>query len=255
MFVSRFTASLLALSTFICAAPVYALNYNELEVYPYQTAQPHEVEIENRNAYTQQGTHDAAAPDNNRGLNRNSTEFVYGLTDHTEAALYLDYQKAEDGAWTHAAKRVRIRHRFAEKGEYPVDIGVYAELERPYHENNTLEGDIKLTLEKDFGLLTLDFNPTFSKVLKGVETNNGWGFGYAAAAVYRLNETWHPRLDFFGDLGRLSHFAPHQQQTHLVSPAVDVNLGHGFKAGFGVAFGLTRASEQRLIRTRIEYEY
>jgi hypothetical protein len=250
------TASLLALTALVCSMPIaHALNYNELEVYPYKTAQPKEVEIENRYTFTQEGTHDALPPDNHRGMSRNSTEFVYGFTDRTEAALYLDYEKARDGSWTQAAKRVRVRHRFAEKGEYPVDIGIYAELERPYHEDNTLEGELKLTLEKDFGLWTFDFNPAFSKVLKGVETNTGWNFGYAAAAVYRLNETWHPRLDFFGDFGKLSHFAPHQEQKHLISPAVDIKLGHGLKAGFGVAFGLTRASEQRLIRTRIEYEF
>ena len=62
-------------------------------------------------------------------------------------------------------------------------------------------------------------------------------------------------MDFFGDLGKLSHFAPRQEQIHLISPAVDIKLGRGFKAGIGMAFGLTRASEQRLIRTRIEYEF
>ena len=251
-----FTASLLALTTLACTMPAaQALNYNELEVYPYKTAQPNEIEIENRYTYTQQGTHDAAPPNNHRGMQRNSTEFVYGFTDHTEAAVYLDYGKTQDGTWTQAAKRVRIRHSFAEKGEYPVDMGLYAELERPYHEDNTLEGELKVTLEKDFGLWTLNFNPAFSKVLKGVDTNAGWNFGYAAAVVYRLNETWHPRLDFFGDLGKLSHFAPRQEQIHLISPAVDIKLGRGFKAGIGMAFGLTRASEQRLIRTRIEYEF
>ena len=249
-------ASLLALTVLACTMPAaHALNYNELEVYPYKTAQPNEVEIENRYTYTQEGTHDAVPPDNHKGMSRNSTEFVYGITDRTEAALYLDYEKAQDGSWTHTAKRVRIRHRFAEKGEYPVDIGLYAELERPYHEDNTLEGELRLTLEKDFGLWTFDFNPTFSKVMKGVDTNTGWGFGYAAAAVYRLNETWHPRLDFFGDMGKLGDFAPRQKQIHLISPAVDIKLGHGFKAGVGIAFGLTQASEQRLIRTRIEYEF
>ena len=250
------TATLLALAAFACASPAApALNYTDLEVYPYQPAQPNEVEIENRYTYTQSGSHDAEPPENNRGIQRNSAEFVYGFTDHTEAALYLDYAKAEDASWTHAAKRARIRHRFAEKGEYPVDIGLYLELERPYHEDNTLEGEIKVLLEKDFGRWTFDINPAFSKVLNGIETSQGWGFGYAAAAVYRWNETWHPRLDFFGDLGRLSHFAPRQEQIHLISPAVDVKIARGVKAGVGIAFGLTRASEQRLIRTRLEFEF
>lgn len=253
---SKSHTSLLALAALALATPAaQALNYNELEVYPYATAQPKEMEIENRYTYTQQGSRDSDAPDNHQHFSRDSTEFVYGFTDRTEGALYFDYEKAQGGAWTHSAQRLRLRHRFAEKGEYPVDIGLYLELERPYHEDNTLETDMQILMEKDFGKWTFNFNPAFGKVLKGVEKSDGWGFGYSAAAVYRLNETWHPRLDFFGDLGKLSHFAPHAEQIHLISPAVDIRLGHGFKAGLGVAFGLTEASERRLIRTRIEYEF
>ncbi len=249
-------ASLLALAAFALATPAaYALNYNELEVYPYATAQPREIEIENRFTYTQQGRRDVDAPDNHQGMLRDSTEFVYGFTERTEGALYFDYERPKDGAWSHTGQRLRLRHRFAEKGEYPVDFGLYLELERPYHEDNTLETDIQVLMEKDFGKWTFNLNPAFGKVLRGVEKSEGWGFGYSAAVIYRLNETWRPRLDFFGDLGPLSHFSPRAEQVHLISPAVDMRLGHGFKAGLGVAFGLTQASEKRLIRARVEYEF
>lgn len=254
MFTPR--AGLLAISALALLNPAaYALNYNELEVYPYATAQPREIEIENRFTYTTQGRRDLSPPDNHQSFSRDSTEFVYGFSERTEGALYFDYEKAKDGAWTHSAQRLRLRHRFAEKGDYPVDFGLYVELERPYHEETTLEGDIQILMEKDFGKWTFNFNPAFGKAIRGEERNEGWGLGYSAAVVYRLNETWHPRLDFFGDLGPLSHVSPRAEQVHLISPAVDIRLGHGFKAGVGVAFGLTDASERRLIRTRIEYEF
>ena len=71
----------------------YALNYFELEVYPYQTASQGEMELENFTAYTRRGTQNPPAPDNNKGM-RNSLEATYGVTDKTEVAGYVDYSRA-----------------------------------------------------------------------------------------------------------------------------------------------------------------
>lgn len=237
------------------ASNAYALNYYELEVYPYQTASKGETELENTFVYTDQGTQDAATPGANRGLRRESLEASYGVTDKTEVAIYGDFAGAPGGGWDHAATRVRARTRFFEKGELPVDLGLYAEAEFPRNEQNDFEFELRGILEKDIGLWTIDFNPSFEKTVTGVEATNGWEFQYAAGLIYRLNETVHPRLDFFGDFGPIHSFDPKDEQKHLLSPAVDVNLGHGLKLTAGLGFGLTPATEHRLLRTKLEWEF
>ncbi len=56
------------------------------------------------------------------------------------------------------------------------------------------EAEIRGIVEKDIGRWTYDFNPIFAKVLKGANANDGWDLQYAAAAVYRMNERYHPHL-------------------------------------------------------------
>ncbi len=232
-----------------------ALNYFELEVYPYATAAKGELELENNTAYTDRGNQLDASPANNKGLKRTNLELNYGLTDKTEIAGYLDYSRANGEGWEHAANRAHVRTRFYEKGELPVDLGLYAELEFPKNEDNDQELELRGIIEKDIGNWTFDFNPIFEKTLKGAEESEGWEFHYAAAAIYRVSERWRPRLNFFGDFGPLRHFEPKDEQTHLISPAVDIKLGRGVLATVGVAFGYTKASEQQLILTKLEWEF
>jgi len=234
----------------------HALNYFELEVYPYKTAAQGEVELENFTTYTRRGSRDAPAPDNNKGLTRSSFEASYGVTEKTEVAGYVDYSRARgQGDWDLKASRLHARTRFAEKGELPVDLGLYAEVEFPRRDDNDAELELRGIIEKDLGKWTLDVNPIFEKVLKGVEKNEGWELQYAASVIYRLDERWHPRLDFFGDFGLLRDFEGRDEQKHLISPAVDIMFGHGLSASIGVAYGQTKASEQQLVRTRIEWEF
>lgn len=239
--------------TLLGSGTAWALNYFELEVYPYATASRGEVEVENFTTYTSRGRDDSA--ENNAGLTRSTLELSYGLTDKTEVAYYRDYQRARGGRFEHAGGRLRARTRFGEKGEGPLDLGLYAELEFPRGEDDDVEGELRGIIEKDFGRWTLDINPIFERVLSGSGHAEGWELQYAAALIYRADARWQPRLELFGDFGPLAHFEPHDRQKHLVSPAIDVRLGDRVHAGVGVGFGLTDATEQRLVRARLEWEF
>jgi hypothetical protein len=233
-----------------------ALNYYELEVYPYKTASQGETELEIFTSYTRRGTQDPPAPNNNNGLSRGSLEITRGVTDKTEVAGYVDYDHPSgDNSWGRTASRFHVRTRFAEKGELPVDLGLYAEAEFPRHDVNHDEFELRGILEKDVNKWTFDINPILEKGIRGGAKGGDTELHYAASAIYRLNERWHPRLDFFGDFGPLKNFDSRDQQIHLISPAVDIRFGHGLSASLGVAFGQTRASEQQIVRARVEWEF
>lgn len=244
---TRSVISIVSLCAALASTPALAINYFELEVYPYATAGKGEVELENMTTYTSRGTRDVPPPDNNKGLTRSTFEVNYGVTDRSEIAFYSDYAHARGEDWRHAATRVRGRTRFFEKGELPIDLGLYAEVEFPKDEDNDLEFEVRGIIEKDVGRWTFDFNPILEKVIKGADKGEEWEFQYAVAAIYRLNDRYRPRLEFFGEF--------EQPRKHLVSPAVDITLGQGVALRLGAAFGLTDAAEQRLLRTQLEWEF
>jgi len=245
----------LAGSLGVCSSAL-ALNYYELEVYPYMTPAKGELELEASATSTRRGT---KAESDEGGYNhrvlRSSLEVSYGVTEKTELTAYADFINVPGEGSSFGGQRYHARTRFFEKGELPVDLGAYVELEMPKHDEDTKELEFRGIIEKDIGKWTLDFNPILEKVVRGANVSGGWGLQYAASAIYRMNERVHPRLDMFGDFGPAGHFLPRDQQKHLLSPAVDIKLERGFHLLAGVAFGLTTASEQRLIRLKLEREF
>lgn len=250
---ARRTAALLC--ALLVSAPAYAFNYFELEVYPYRTAAKGELELESGSAYTIQGTRNPQGGNDN--LARTSLEATYGLTDHVEIAAYADavHAPGRGNTLNFAGQRYHLRASFFQKGQLPVDLGAYAEYEMPKMDEDKREVELRGIVEKDFGRWTLDLNPIFEKVIQGANTAAGWKLMYASALVYRLNETFQPRVEWYGDVGALNHPAPWDQQVQLISPALTYSPTPTFHILAGWAFGLTKASEQQVARLRMEWEF
>jgi hypothetical protein len=85
------------------------------------------------------------------------TEVEFGLTDRLEGALYFAFRQsaAEAPSLRFDGLKQRLRYRFAEAGQWPVDTGVYLEVAE-FH--NEFELEEKLILARRFGRLLLDAN-------------------------------------------------------------------------------------------------
>lgn len=99
-------------------------------------------------------------------------ELEYGLTDHWDIALYHVF---EQGGAEHAplrldSWRVESRYRLAERGEWPVDVMLYLEGERPTDLSDPFELEEKLILAKDVGRFGLVLNLVGEqKIFRGAE--------------------------------------------------------------------------------------
>jgi len=85
------------------------------------------------------------------------TELEYGLTDRLEVALYFAF--SQGGATTPFLQfrglKQRAHYRFADLGEWPVDVGVYLELAEGHSE---LEFEEKLLLSRQLGAFNVAAN-------------------------------------------------------------------------------------------------
>jgi len=239
-------------------APAWALNLFELEVYPYDTTGPGELEVETLNSYVVNGQ-TASEPGRvaDQHLWRSSLEVNYGLTDHLEAAGYLDVARTGDGNFDYGGARFHSRYRFFEKDEVPVNLGVYVELEFPNRrfDADNFSTELLLILEKDLGPFTVQLNPIFEKSWSGESENVGTEFSYAAKVYYRWSSRLKPGIEFYGDIGPLDNPDPASQQKHYVIPVLDVILARQLKLNTGIGFGLTPGSNSCLIKFNLEYEF
>lgn len=86
------------------------------------------------------------------------TELEYGLTDRLEIALYFSFRQggsADTPFLRFQGLKQRLRYRFKEQGEWPVDVGVYLEVAELHNE---LEIEEKLLLSRRFGPVSVVAN-------------------------------------------------------------------------------------------------
>jgi hypothetical protein len=126
--------------------------------YPYQTLPKGKIEVEEiadlipmRVAREKEdGTRDAVTA----VRSQLQTELELGLSDRLELALYFSFHQsatADTPAMRFDGLKQRLRYRFAEEGDLPIDLGVYFEVAEFYNE---VELEQKLLMSRRFGYLT-----------------------------------------------------------------------------------------------------
>ncbi len=171
-------------------------------------------------------------------------EFEYGLTDHWDISLYHVF---EQGGPDHASLRfnswrVESRYRLAERGEWPVDVMLYLEVERPTELTEPFELEEKLILAKDLGRFGLVLNLVGEqKIFRGAERNWEVDLGARYEVVPQLRvaaEVW--TLQAVTGAGSTG--------TWYAGPSLSVATGRIWvQAGAGV--GLTDSSSQFQLRS------
>jgi hypothetical protein len=165
---------------------------------------------------------------------RLQTEFEYGLTDHTELGFYQVFAaEAQDGgnnALRFDGFKWRVRHRFAEAGEWPVDVAIYFELET-MHDELSLEE--KLLLSKRFGRLrwmaNLWIEQTMVRPYDDAQRALEFILNPTTGLTYQVTPTFHPGVEYWarGEIAPGGDGAEHVNRTlhHFVGPATHLNFG------------------------------
>jgi len=234
----------------------------EFEVYPYKTVGRGVLEIETNNAVVAKGHKEpgsglAQGTFPSYGMWFNQYEFTYGLTDRIEAAGYIDLAKPNAHSLTYAGSKFRLRGRLFDEDVLPIDLGWYLEMEyhrNPQFDDQTLEFEMRIPMQKDIGPFSILFNPIFEKPVTGEERHLGFEFGYSGGIYYRWMKAISPGVEFYGGIGLSTNPDPRHEQQHYIFPVVQGSLPYGIEYNFGVGIGLTTGSDPVVVKFNIEVE-
>ena len=216
----------------------------------YETTKRGEFEVELYN--------DINFPESDQDDTYHSThqiELEYGVLDHLQVAYYEVYtwDRAQD--WERDAFKVEAKLRFAEAGQWPVDLALYTEYANP-DGHREIRSDVlenKVILSKDLGPWNLTGNFIFEKELN---TGADWeyevttGVSYALTARTRLGVEIKEGL---GDAGNFEVFSPNQPL--YVIPGIYTSITPHVRLLVGPAFGLTRSSDDLQLKSIVEVEF
>lgn len=249
----RFHAGLLLLAV-LPAGPLRAQDPFEIQVYEYATVPRGRWNLETHFNYTSRGTRQvegAVAP--TEGQTHLTFELTRGITDLFEMAGYLVLAKREGHGTDLVGWRLRPRIRAPETWKLPVKLSLSLEagFPRDRYEEADMTLEVRPVIERQFGHLTLDLNPVVGRSLKGPGSAEGWDFEPGARAGVAVSPLVDLSVEYYGALGPVDHWLPHELQVHQFFLGGDLQLQENIVLNLGFGVGATDAGNREVLKARL----
>jgi hypothetical protein len=231
------------------------------KVYPYMTAEAGEKEVVYWFSAVSSDHQYSFFGDviDRHGLTAHSVELEYGLSNKWTAGLYFDFEQPAGQQLRHIKTKALMFHgRFWEKGERPVDLGLYVEYILPRKEYADAEQlELKIIMEKDFGFHSLVLNPTFEKNVSGHDISEGLEFAVNGGWYYRESLKIQPGVEFYTKWGEVREMSPFKESNVYLFPSIDIIFGtHGSITWHtGAGFGLTEPADNFVFKSILSFGF
>ncbi len=178
----------------------------------------------------------------------------------TEAYLQFANSGAGPSAQSGGMDGVSLENvvRFAEPGEWPVDLGAMLEIERPRAASQGWKFTLGPLLQTDIDTIQINANLLLSRVV-GAQESSPTQLGYQFQVRYRSHPLLDVGLQALGDMGPWNRWGAQVGQSHRLGPALfgRHKLGPGRAVGYNAALliGTSRGAPDTTLRAQIDVEY
>jgi hypothetical protein len=185
----------------------------------------------------------------------------HGVTPNWFTEAYFKYQKLPGERTRYDAFEWENKFLLTETGKYPVDLGLFVELEVPRDRKEGYEFRFGPLLQSEFGRIQVNANFFLKRQVRvdpagePQETE----FHFQMQTKYRLMREFEFGVQAFGELGKWRHWEPCKQQNHRIGPAIFGKIPMGGKEAFRYDLawlvGANKASADSTMRLQMEYEF
>ena len=242
----------------LSSAPAWAQGNFEIQVYGSELTAPGQATVElHSNSAIKGTTRTEDGVVRTQGAVHETLEVTYGFTEWFETGFYLFTSIQPDSGWEWVGDHIRPRARIPESWHWPV--GVSLSMEFGYQQRDfstdTWTWEIRPIVDQKIGHWYWAFNPAVDKSLKGDNAGKGFSFTPAAKVSYDVTSRVAAGLEYYGDIGRISHIDPPRKQQHLIFPVLDIDLGPRWEFNLGVGVGLTPATDRLIVKAILGYRF
>ncbi len=193
---------LLVVTAALCAASTANANPHPLPFsYPYETLPAGKVEIEQYMDFVPVRVERERLDGTLEGVwgvrSVLTTELELGLTDNLEAGFYFQFRQGASGTTPFMrfdGVKQRLRYRFAETGELPVDIGLYLEIAEF---QNELEFEEKILLSKRLADVVVVANLWVEQEWYFQDSTTKYIYNPTVGVAYEITPRFHMGLEYW----------------------------------------------------------
>src|SRR5574337_66651 len=239
----------------LCVAALAALCLQDAHAGPDEYVFMPAVEYGEREIDFKAGT--ARGPGDDRAT-AESIGFGMGVTQHWFTEIYAKVHHETGESREFDAIEWENKFQLTEPGEYPVDIGLIVEVERPQNHDEGWEALVGALFQKDFGKLQVNANLLLERHFDAAEKSET-DLGYQWQLKYRLTPAFAFGAQGFGEVGKWDDWESSHEQEHKAGPAVfgKLPLGDHQALVYNAAYlwGLSDATPGHTVRMQVEYEF
>jgi hypothetical protein len=232
-------------------------NY-EIQVYAYDTVEPHHTMVELHSNFTIDGSktvESGVLPTNH--AQHETIEITHGFTDWFEVGFYIfTYERSGQGLqWV--GDHIRPRVRIPKKWNWPVGLSLSNEIgyQRRKFSVDTWTWEIRPIADRQIGRWYFSLNPTLDRSFHGESVHQGVVFSPNFKFSYDFTKKITGGLEYYGSVGPVTGFLALNQQQHQIFPAIDLNLSPKWEVNFGLGVGVTRASDHLIAKMILGYRF
>ena len=249
--------ALLILSTTLSPSAAAQDNY-EIQVYAYDTVEPHHTMVELHSNFTIDGSktvQDGVLPTNH--AQHETIEITHGFTDWFETGFYIFTSERNGQGVQWVGDHIRPRVRIPKRWSWPVGLSLSNEVgyQRRKFSTDTWTWEMRPIIDKQLGRWYFSLNPTFDKSLHGLNVNQGFVFSPNVKFSYDFTKKITGGIEYYGSVGPATDFLPTFQQQHQIFPAVDLNLSPKWEVNFGLGVGVTRSTDHLIAKMILGYRF
>ena len=240
------------------AAPAFAIDRFEIQVYDDDVGAPGQFGLEVHGNYTiaghRSGDYPGAVPAHQAG--RLTLEPAIGVTDWLEFGAYLQFLAQPDVGVRWAGAKVRAKFVVPERMHLPVHLGINVEVGRvPAEiEQNGWANEFRPIVAWTNGVWTAALNPIIGYALTGPERFKP-EFEPCGKVSWNTQHGFAVGVEYYAGLGLMSEgFAPLGQQEHLAFAVFDLAAPKGaeedkkaWELNAAIGHGLTSGTAQEWV--------
>lgn len=225
-------------------------NY-EIQVYGSETVPESTTMVELHSNFTTDGSKissNGLVP-TNHALHE-TLEITHGFLPWLEVGAYLFTSLPSASPYQWVGSHVRPRVRVPDDWNWPIGVSLSAEVgyQRREFSEDTWSVELRPIVDRQFGRWYISINPTFDKALDHGGPGGVVEFSPNLKLSYDMTSIITVGVEYYGTLGPLTGFSPGPEQEHQIVPALDLNVSPDWEFNFGVAVGLTPATDHTIVK-------
>ncbi|HWV99471.1 MAG TPA: hypothetical protein VNZ64_07220 [Candidatus Acidoferrum sp.] len=184
-------------------------------------------------------------------------EVTHGFTPWFETGFYVFSSIQPGEGWQWVGDHIRPRVRVPEDWGWPVGLSLSTEIgyQRRSFSEDTWSWELRPIIDKQWHRWYFAFNPALEKSLHGLNSNAGFEFAPSAKISFDVTKVVAAGVEYYSSLGPVGRFSSWGEQQHQIFPTIDLNLSPDWEFNFGVGFGLTRSTDDLLVKLILGYRF